>query len=209
MHSCGAVAADTVTIQPFNLHNLSLIADEVFPCWSPQAGDDSFKRFVVEYIVRNNIFENEYRFELDAADGTLLAAAFFARKGDVCTSGTWFTEGIGCAGRFSEDLKTVAGGIRTYLELMDKKTFALMDETDIKLSLFVGRKRGCGAVLFDSLWNRLKSEGWKNLYLWTDCECNWQWYGKHGFTLVAEDLYKPFCRAGTDYKTYIFKKSLR
>lgn len=55
---------------------------------------------------------------------------------------------------------------------------------------------------------QLKSEGWKNLYLWTDYDCNWEWYIKHGFTLIQEDIYEPFSSKDNDYKTYIFKRKL-
>ena len=48
----------------------------------------------------------------------------------------------------------------------------------------------------------------ENAYLWTDCECNWQWYLKKGFTLVEEATYEKFSTPNNQYKTYIFKKRM-
>ncbi|MCR4742364.1 MAG: hypothetical protein K5866_05790 [Treponema sp.] len=63
----------------------------VEPLWSPPVGDAVFKRFNVEFIVRNNISENDYHFELiDSLPGNLLAAAFFTRKGDACKVEEWY-----------------------------------------------------------------------------------------------------------------------
>lgn len=192
-------------LAPFSMQHLPLIVDVVVPLWSPPVGDAEFKRFNVEYIVRNNIAENDYRFELTDADGTLLAAAFLARKGDESRVDEWFARE---SQRFPEELLAASGMSRTYLSLMDERTLSLMTGDDIKLSLFVSRKAGAGSLILDRICGRLRAEGWKKLYLWTDCDCNWQWYGKHGFTLVQEDRYGPFSSEHEDYKTYIFTKDL-
>ena len=85
---------NSVHIEPFNRVNLPLLVDIVEPLWCPSVGSSEFKRFNVEYIVRNNIWENDYRFQLMGgsevegvgAGGGILSAAFFARKGDmICT----------------------------------------------------------------------------------------------------------------------------
>lgn len=194
-----------VKLRPFGMEKLPLIVDVVVPLWSPPVGDAAFKRFNVEYIVRNNICENDYRFELVDADGNLLSAAFLARKGDRSAAGGWFDRE---SGRFPAGLRQASEMSRTYLSLMDERTFALMGGRDIKLSLFVSRKAGSGSVILERVCERLRNEGWEQLYLWTDCDCNWQWYVRHGFTLVQEDTYGPFSGEHGDYKTYIFRKGL-
>ncbi len=194
-----------VKLRPFGMEKLPLIVDVVVPLWSPPVGDAAFKRFNVEYIVRNNICENDYRFELVDADGNLLSAAFLARKGDRSAAGGWFDRE---SGRFPAGLRQASEMSRTYLSLMDERTFALMGGRDIKLSLFVSRKAGSGSVILERVCERLRNEGWEQLYLWTDCDCNWQGYVRHGFTLVQEDTYGPFSGEHGDYKTYIFRKGL-
>ena len=92
---------------------------------------------------------------------------------------------------------------------MDEKTRAFMKDDDIQLTLYISRKKGCGSKLLNELCDRLRAQGWKNLYLWTDCECDWEWYIDHGYELVAKDIYEPFTEQdGEDYLTYIFKKAL-
>ncbi len=199
----------SLKIEPFNHKNLSYILDVVVPLWSSPEWEEDFRRFNVEYIVRNNIFENKYCFELveecNSKKSNFLSAAFFARKGDVCKADLWFLEK---SRLFQKSILENSSKSATFLKLMDERTLGLMNDDDIKLSLFVSVKPGYGSLILEELYSKLKTEGWKNLYLWTDCECNWQWYIKHGFTLVAEDTYLPFCSPDFEYKTYIFKRKL-
>ncbi len=195
-------------IETFEMKNIPLFLEVVVPLWSPQSSNEAFRRFNVEYIIRNNIFENDFHFQLTDEDSSeVCSAAFFARKGDICNAEKWFKENSKV---FSKTELISSAMSRTYLELMDKKTFALMNKDDIKLSLFISRKKGCGSLLLNELCGRFKKQGFKNLYLWTDCECDWQWYTKHGYKLVLEDVYAPFSdiENGELYKTYIFTKPL-
>jgi len=194
-------------LESFNFENFPLIVDVVEHMWCPPVGNDEFKRFDVEYIVRNNLSENNYNFQLvdESAHNEILAAAFFARKGDYSIVEEWFSrESL----RFPEEWRRACGMSKTYITLMDERTLALMNDEDIKLSFFASRKPGAGSVILDKALEKLRAEGWKNLYLWTDCDCNWEWYIIHGFTLIQEDTYEPFSSKDNDYKTYIFKRQL-
>ena len=204
---------ENARLEAFKIENLPFVVDVVAPLWFPPVGDDNFKRFNVEYIVRNNICENDYRFELVQDNGTqqksatpeLLSAAFFARKGDTSIVEEWFARESRC---FPLEWRKASGMSKTYLTLMDERTLSIMNDDDIKLSLFVSRKPGAGSLILDMVCQKLRAEGWKNLYLWTDCDCNWQWYNRHGFTLIKEGTYEPFNSEHEDYKTYIFKRKL-
>ena len=94
------------------------------------------------------------------------------------------------------------------IEYMDEKTQTLMNEDDIQLTLYVSRKPGAGSRLLNELCVRLKKSGYKNLFLWTDIECNWEWYINHGYELVEEGTYEQFSSDDEDYKTFIFRKAL-
>ena len=197
----------------FNMENLPLVVDVVAPLWAPSVGDDDFKRFNVEYIVLNKICENNYRFELMQDKNQncygkpeFLSAAFFARKGDTSKVEEWFSRE---SQRFPSEWRKASGMSKTYLTLMDERTLSIMNDDDIKLSLFVSRSPGAGSLILEKAYQKLQAEGWKNLYLWTDCDCNWQWYERHGYTLVQEDTYEPFSDEHENYKTYIFKKKLK
>ena len=195
---------ENTQLEPFDMNNLPLVVDVVEPLWYPPIGNKEFKRFNVEYIVRNNILENNYRFQL-VEDGTFLAAAFFARKGDCCLVDEWFARE---SQRFPKEWQRASGMSKTYLTLMDERTLEIMNDDDIKLSLFVSHQPGAGSQILNHTCEKLRDEGWKNLYLWTDCDCNWHWYEKHGFTLIKDYVYEPFSSEKTDYKTYIFKRKL-
>ena len=56
--------------------------------------------------------------------------------------------------------------------------------------------------------NFYRSKGFKTMYLWTDCECNVEWYAIRGYELVEEGTFEPFSTPEEPYKTYIFKKPL-
>ena len=197
-------------IQTFELKNIPLVLDVVAPMWSPSLGDETFKRFNVEYIMRNNLFDNDFHYELleqneQTGADEFCAMAFFARKGDVCRAQKWFDVE---SKKFPADWLRASQMSRTYIELMDQKTFGMMNEDDIKLTLYVSRKRGSGSKLLNELCRRFKNQGYKNLYLWTDCECNWEWYTEHGYELLEEAVYQPFSSENEDFKTFIFRKPL-
>ena len=212
-------------IQSFDMKNIPLMLEVVLPMWSPQVWDMAFRRFYVEHIIRSNYFENELHYQLveKAEDtglheeihdelrstpttGEFCAMAFFARKSDICKADDWFKLE---AKKFPPDLQRSMQKGKAYIELMDTKTRAFMKDDDIQLTLYISRKKGCGSKLLNELCDRLRTQGWKNLYLWTDCECNWQWYTDHGYELVSKDVYEPFTEQdGEDYLTYIFRKKL-
>jgi len=192
-------------IIPFREESIIHIVDKVYSLWSPSAGDIEFKRLYVEYIVRNNLFENTFNYELTDEDGNYLSSAFFTRKGDKNMSDIWLKPYLE---KLSDECKSSLSMCKTYLDYMEKQTFSLMNEKDIKLSLFVSGRKGAGFCLLKKLLDSFRDKGCKNVFLWTDCECNWQWYLNNAFTLVKEDIYPIFSHNGADYKTYIFKKAL-
>ena len=186
--------------------------------WSSQEWDINFRRFYVEHIIRSNYFENELHYQLVEKAGRadelrstpttseFCAMAFFARKSDICKAEDWYKLE---AKKFPQDLQYSTKLGKAYIELMDEKTRALMKDDDIQLTLYISRKKGCGSKLLNELCNQLRVQGYKNLYLWTDCECDWQWYTDHGYELVSKDIYEPFTEQdGEDYLTYIFRKAL-
>jgi GNAT superfamily N-acetyltransferase len=210
--------AKNFSIQPFDMKNIPLMLEVVLPMWSPQEWDINFRRFYVEHIIRSNYFENEYHYQLvekaggadelrdTSTTGEFCAMAFFARKSDICKADVWYNEEVK---KFPQALQRSTKLGKAYIELMDEKTRSFMKDDDIQLTLYISRKKGCGSKLLNELCDRLRTQGYKNLYLWTDCECDWEWYIDHGYELVSKDVYEPFTEQdGQDYLTYIFRKSL-
>ena len=190
-------------IEVFDTNNIPQIVEVVKPMWSLSSWSEEFRQFDVEFIVRNNIFENEYALQLVDAEN-LLASIFAVTKHEKNNVDQWFLEN---SIKLTEQEKISVKMSYDYIKHMDSKVHALMEEDDIKLSLFVSCKKGFGSIVFDYLWKQLKNKGFKNMYLWTDCDCNWQWYLHHGFYLVDESIYGPFSDENIVYKTYVFRKS--
>jgi hypothetical protein len=157
-------------------------------------------------FICDNLFYNNMNFQLLSEETKeLLAIIFFWKKTDTNDVNEWILKNWE---KFDENQKNSVKICSDFLETMESKVHALMNDDDIKLSLFVSLKKGEGSVLFNNLWQKLKNQGYKNMYLWTDCECNWQWYIKNGFTLVEESVYEKFSTETEKYKTYVFKKAI-
>lgn len=192
-------------ISPFSITNLPQIVEFVKPMWTFSEWDDSFRNFYAETILRNSYFNNELTFQITEKN-QLYSAMFLQRLSDKNNFKQWVSEN---STHFNEQKKESIKLCAEYLLYMDSKVHHLMNDRDIKLSLFVGLQKGWGKFLFDAIWQLLKSSGYKNMYLWTDCECNWEWYIKNGFTLIEESVYENFSKLDEKkYKTYIFKKLL-
>ena len=192
-------------IQPFNINNLSQIVEFVKPMWTFSGWEDSFRNFYAETILRNNYFKNDLAFQI-MEENQLCSAMFLQRLSDKNDFEQWLFKN---SANFDEQKKESLKLCAEYLLYMDSKVHHLMKDDDIKLSLFVGLKKGSGKILFEEIWQKIKNDGYKNMYLWTDCECNWEWYIKNSFTLVEESVYQKFSELdGEEYKTYVFKKAI-
>ena len=194
-------------ITSFDEKNFPQIVDFVKPMWSSSTWEDSFRRFYSEIILQNSYLKNGLTFQIteDKNPQKLNAAIFFEKQTDKNNVNQWILEN---SWDFTPTQKETIELGKEYLFYMDSKVHSFMQKDDIKLSLFVGLEKGFGSVIFAELWNHLKNKGYKNMYLWTDCECNWQWYLKKGFTLVEEATYEKFSTPNNQYKTYIFKKRM-
>ena len=148
-------------------------------------------------------------------DYQLKAIAFAASKSDK-SDDAWFSRLLECS---SSRERTIFQTGRRYLNYMEEKTFSLMKDDDVKLCLFVSLERGWGSRILSEAVKEFKARGYKNMFLWTDCECNVQWYFDNGWELLSEEEYEPFSRGtggsgektGDDrkkYMTYIFKKEI-
>ena len=194
-------------ITSFDEKNFPQIVDFVKPMWSSSDWEDSFRKFYSEIILQNSYFKNDLAFQITEEKNPqkLNAAIFFEKLTDKNNLNQWILDN---SSKFTPSQTEIINLGKEYLFYMDSKVHSLMTNNDIKLSLFVGLEKGFGSIIFTELWNYLKSQGYKNMFLWTDCECNWKWYKKEGFTLVEESTYEKFSTPNNQYKTYIFKKKI-
>ena len=208
-------------VEPFDSKYIPKIVDWVTPLWSMMDWDtevsmmdwdtevseklpEKKQDLDVEFIVRHNIFYNEFALQLVQGE-ELRAVAFAAGKEEENHALQWLEENSGTlSGRERESLQRVV----EYLEHMDAKTCSFMEKDDIRLSLFASSQRGCGSMILQQLEERLRRAGFKAMYLWTDSDCNHQWYPKHGFTLVESEVNENFSTPEKNFMTYIFCKKL-
>lgn len=73
-----------------------------------------------------------------------------------------------------------------YLEACGKEVKAVMQENDIMIGLFISCQKGGGKMLLSKLIETCRSSNIKNIYLWTDTTCDYDYYQKNKFTLVKE-----------------------
>lgn len=189
---------------PFAPENIRHIVDTVLPLWGVPERSERLNRICVEYIVRRNIFENDLNLQCVSKDG-FCAAAFACRPHDTSKAEQWLSA---LTPPLDEQEAQALALSRAYITAMDSRTLSFMSTGDIKLSLFVSHRKGAGLPLFTEFAGRLAAVGYQNLYLWTDCDCTWEWYPRHGFLLVEEGTYDAFSCEGEPYRTFIFKKEL-
>ncbi|MCR5495221.1 MAG: hypothetical protein K6F15_06240 [Treponema sp.] len=224
---------DCEKLKQFDEKYIPSLVKRLLPLWNVPGESEDFNRRYVEMIIRTNMHINDMQFMMtektagkddskgspaggDAVtDYKLKAIAFSALKSDK-SDDAWFTRLLEGA---SSCERTIFQTGRRYLNYMEEKTFSLMKDDDLKLCLFVSLERGCGSRILSEAVKEFKVRDYKNMFLWTDCECNVQWYFDNGWKLLNEEEYDPFSRGTggsgektdddrTKFMTYIFKKGL-
>ena len=195
----------------FDDANIPHILDLVAPDWSPPDADMAFKRFYAEYTVRHNIWDSIFSLQVTDDQGRFLAAAFAAPAN--ATEGLekadkWVLDQTDGGKLLSKEKKKSFKVSKSYLGMMDDKVSAMMKDDDIKLVLFVSCQKGAGFPLMEKFQDELRARGYKNMYLWTDSDCNFDWYFRRGYELVERGIYEPFCGENEPYETFVFRQSL-
>lgn len=193
-----------MALEKFNSKYIPQIVERVKPIWTPQDASDDFKKLYAEAIVRQNGADNDMQF-MHTDGGRLLAVTFSETKNETNSAGEWLKKVFENSTDKEKEILAVS---RDYLTMMDQKTFSYMTDSDVKLSLFVSIAKGEGKKILDETIAFYRSRGFKNMYLWTDCDCNVDFYFNHGYELVEEGTYDAFSRPEEEYKTYVFKKGI-
>lgn len=90
-----------------------------------------------------------------------------------------------------------------YLEACGKEVKRNMNDDDVMLGLFVSVQKGCGKMLLTKLIETCRENKIKNIYLWTDTTCDYDYYHKNNFELVKETENRVNDRR---IKTLIYKR---
>ena len=195
----------TFQFSSFDMKNLPQIIDTVLPLWKSPERDERFNRVNVEFVVRNNVVENDLTMQMTSqtTPDELCAVAFASRKSERSEGESWLSEHSKYA---CEDDRLCFNAEKDYVQKYDEETLSYMNEDDVKLNLLVSCKKGFGGMILTVFSKVLRGKGFKTMYLWTDTYCCWEWYASHGFELVKEECYEPFCSDDDDWKVYIYKK---
>ena len=194
-----------MTLEKFDFKYIPSLVDRLVELWSPPVDDMEFRRTYVEAIIRQNGADNDMQFMM-TENNELCAIAFAEKKGEHNSAGSWWQSVYD--GLKNSDYQKMLSVSKSYLSMMDEKTFSYMTDEDVKLSLFVSTKAGWGKTILDEAKAYYRKKGFKTMFLWTDCDCNVDWYFSHGYQLVEEGIFDGFSRAGEGYKIYVFKMAL-
>lgn len=99
----------------------------------------------------------------------------------------------------------IAFDLLNYLEVCGNELKNIINDDDIILGLFVSTQKGCGKQLLAKLVETCKENNKKNVYLWTDTTCDYEYYKKNGFVLLKEI---ESLVNGKQIKTLIYQKSI-
>lgn len=97
----------------------------------------------------------------------------------------------------------IAFDLFNYLEICGNELKNIINYDDIILGLFVSIQKGCGKQLLAKLVETCKEKNMKNIYLWTDTTCDYEYYKKNDFILLKE--LESFVN-GKQIKTLIYCK---
>lgn len=106
---------------------------------------------------------------------------------------------------FSKNEQKVILDLYEYLDYCGKLVKAKMTSNDIMMGLFVSVQKGVGKSLLNRLSEICIAKGMKNIYLWTDTTCDYDYYKKNNFELVQE---VDKIVNGRKLLTQIYKKSV-
>ncbi len=152
--------------------------------------------FTLNYYHLNNTFS----FALD--DNGLKGLVFAGYKTDKNQSIENFNARIET---LPQDDKITALNFLDYVENTGKEVKSVMNDNDLMMGLFISTQKGGGRMLLSKLADTAKERDIKNIYLWTDTVCDFEYYQKNKFTLVKEFE----CNVNNNnINTLIFKKEV-
>ena len=193
-------------ISTFNFDNIPQILKVIQPMWTAPTMRESYARIYAELILRSNIFENDFNLQLENENG-FCSAAFGTVKGEKNFARDWLNKIIS-EENFSEEEILWFKRCVSYIENNDRILQSYMTENDIQLSLFVSTVKGYGKPVLEEFLQRARSCGFRRLFLWTDIECNWQYYPAHGFELIEENVNELYSKPDLPHKVFFYKKDI-
>lgn len=195
-------------IVQFTENDIREAAELAYPVWGNGHADSGrgkeFGMLMCEYIVRYGWYGAPYAFKMVDDNGKMVACILAGKITQKNGYNDWLETQMPT---FNDKQREEALTLREYFDTTGPKVYGRMKaEDDLYLSFFLSTIPGCGKQLLAEIINLAKSEGYKNLYLWTDSSCNHEYYTHHNFEQVAQFNSDEWKTDANDYLTYIFKK---
>lgn len=142
---------------------------------------EELQNLIYSFMVKYYDLNREYSFSIieDDLKGFLLAFC----KTD-CYRPKDFDEQINALKNKTE--QKIVYDLLNYLEICGRELKNIINDDDIILGLFVSIQKGCGKKLLGKLVETCRAKDKKNIYLWTDTTCDYEYYRKNNFVLLKE-----------------------
>ena len=160
----------------------------------------SLQNFIYSFMVEYYDLNRKYSFSITDEELKAFLLAFTPQDSYM---GSNFEDKIKLLTQ--EDQKT-AIELFKYLEVCGNNIKNIINPDDIILGLFVSTQKGCGKKLLSKLAEVCKNSDKKNMYLWTDTTCDYEYYKKNNFILCTE--FETYLNS-KNIKTLIYRKKNR
>lgn len=158
------------------------------------------QKFIYDFTIEYYYLNKDFSFALD--EKGLCGLLFASLKTDKNTVLNDYKNKLQS---LNHNDKQKALNLIEYVENTGKEVKKVMSDNDFMLGLFISTQKGGGKMLLSQLYKTAITKGIKNIYLWTDTTCDFDYYQKNNFTLV-----KQFdCTVNNqNINTLIFKKEI-
>ncbi|WP_239414071.1 MULTISPECIES: hypothetical protein [Bacteroidaceae] len=159
---------------------------------------------IAECIVRHNFTDADLSLKISDEEG-VKGLIFGTRKGKIVDLSDWVKKQSENLSPIEKDLLET---LCEYMDEADRNTLARMSDEDVKLSLFVSTRKGCGRELLNAITEEFRKHRFRKMFLWTDTSCDHDYYPTHGFTLATTYRDRHYSTEEKDYMTYIYWKPI-
>lgn len=193
-------------IQPFDMANIDIVAAMLDKMWKKDFFSDIEHSFELSReVVLNLFYDPQLALQACDDDGTLQAIAFARMKDGVNTSEQWIEDFL--VDKDDEERQNVLEAT-FYLLRTERDLLNVMCDDSAKFSFLVSHKRGYAKALQEKLMSMLIDRGVRWTYHITDSTCSWQYFPRHGFERIHEELVEKFSTPTQPYYCYFYRKKI-
>ena len=171
-------------IKNFNHSDIKEAAKIVHLVWGNFYAQESPEVQNIIYDFTLKYYDLNHKFSFSIFDNEFKGFLFASLKSDSNNSVIEFKKQIFKLAN-PKSQKTILD-LYNYLDTCGKMVHEIMNKDDLMIGLFVSIQKGCGRQLLNELTKTARNNKIKNIYLWTDTTCNYEYYSKNNFELVKK-----------------------